>query len=552
MIKPLPQFSKPSQQVAQYQIFASSIAAVVIYFLMTALSVASAATINVTAAPGEVGCELIEAINSANTDMAIGGCSAGNGADEIRILGTHTFTAPFVDANSPRSYGDAALPIITTPVTITGVDTSAVIRRDTSNPVVLFRLINVINGDLTLKNVTVRDGNVDLPGGGDNTDTRGGGIYIFGNNANLSIIDSKILDNRGGSFGGGLYSSSANLVIIKNSMIAGNVSNSDAAFNLSNVAQRIEIEDSTIEGNVTNSRTSGICRAFLSDLQIKRSAIVQNEGSAISVSMGSLNLTDSTISGNAFSATSDVIFADIPAVHMSPGKGSQLSMLNTTIVNNRPTADQIGSNLATFGVSIIPPNSTTTESLSVVARNNIISANSRSGANRGSEGAEVDVFDDGGNFLSSNVTSEFTANIIGEAGISTADAINNITISDMTNLILTSDSPDPTSLNSIVNPLGQYGGPTKSHTLPPLSPARDAGTDGFFTLLGSLFFYEPGCRGEFLSIGPVPPYRLDQRSLSRPIGDFCDIGSTEFRNQDILDTCFVTKAANDNVIVYCL
>jgi hypothetical protein len=65
------------------------------------------------------------------------------------------------------------------------------------------------------------------------------------------------------------------------------------------------------------------------------------------------------------------------------------------------------------------------------------------------------------------------------------------------------NSPCPgTSANPTLDPLGDYGGPTKTYRLRPGSPAIDGGSDS-------------GCQ------------QVDQRGLARPEGLHCDIGAVE-------------------------
>jgi len=60
-------------------------------------TIAQAATITVTTSTiGGAGCDLADAINAANSDMAIGGCTAGSGDDTI------TFKAESQSSDYPK------------------------------------------------------------------------------------------------------------------------------------------------------------------------------------------------------------------------------------------------------------------------------------------------------------------------------------------------------------------------------------------------------------------------------------------------------------------
>ncbi|MBL4672164.1 MAG: hypothetical protein JKX81_07870 [Arenicella sp.] len=100
-------------------------------------------------------------------------------------------------------------------------------------------------------------------------------------------------------------------------------------------------------------------------------------------------------------------------------------------------------------------------------------------------------------------------------------------------------------------PLSLNGGPARTHALPPSSPAIDAATDGTAVNGGFINFYLPGCRGEEIGpIAPLPSYRPDQRGEARPVGGACDIGSYEAEELD--SHCYVVRAANGNVLTFCL
>ena len=113
---------------------------------------ALAATINVDG----TNCTLAEAIRSANTNTAVGGCTKGSGADTL-VLGpksTHTLTTV-----EDTTYGDTGLPLVTSTITIAGHGST--IERGAGAPD--FRLIAVSGtGKLTLEKLTLRGGYVCL------------------------------------------------------------------------------------------------------------------------------------------------------------------------------------------------------------------------------------------------------------------------------------------------------------------------------------------------------------------------------------------------------
>ena len=144
---------------------------VVTALLMAALAVAPvpvahAATINVTTTSGGTGgpdCTLRDAITSANTDTATGGCPAGSGADIINLAAGGTYTLTTEDNDEPLGDGPNGLPPVTSQITING--NGATIQRDPSYACPVddgssdFRIFHVDNpGDLTLNDLTVSNG----------------------------------------------------------------------------------------------------------------------------------------------------------------------------------------------------------------------------------------------------------------------------------------------------------------------------------------------------------------------------------------------------------
>ncbi len=519
-------------------------------------SQAIAATITVNAQINQSGCDLIEAIQSANQDFAVGGCVAGDEADEIIISGIHTLTMPFDNAGAPPPYGDAGLPTITTPIIISSSNSSSEIRREVNDPSNRFRIFNVIgsNASLTLNNIVVSGGDVEFDISGNDNATRGGGIYLFA--SELSLNQSTITNNAAVSFGGGIYSSSSK-IIISDSLITNNLANIISAMSL-NSDSEVVIANSTIENNRTRRGSGNVVSALLTEkLKIINSSIVNNASGGVNVQGGNLIMLDTTISGNIKDTSMlNSILESISGLQISgfSGANSRHSIVNSTITDNPPAGTLAPDFIDIHGIRVIPPNTTSSDTLVVLVRNTIVSGNGASGSNGTPEGHEIHVYDDGANFIADDIFFEFNNNIIGHAGISQSLALNNVTISSLDNQILTSDSVNPTELRDIINQLGNYGGPSPSHTLPADSPAIDNGLfDGEPVLvLGEGVYWEPGCRGEDFAPGTSPPYRNDQRGLSRPIGTNCDVGSTEFRDSDIISNCYVVKAVNNNIVTFCL
>lgn len=142
-------------------------------------------------------CSIIEAIENANADMQVhADCDTGSGSDTISLPtdAVLLFTTPH------NSVGGAnALPVITSTITILGNDAALV--RDT-NVAPDFRFFNVAaSGMLTLSDVAMRNGQVELSG--TNQLLLGGGAIV--NQGKLYIRNSNLSYNRA-SYGGAIYS----------------------------------------------------------------------------------------------------------------------------------------------------------------------------------------------------------------------------------------------------------------------------------------------------------------------------------------------------------
>lgn len=111
-------------------------------------------------------CTLKAAINAANTDQAVDGCIAGSpGADTIVLpAGIYLLTDPNnIDANADAT----ALPVIQSPITVTGADINATTLQVPDN-VTNLRFFRNIN-QLTLNNLTLKGGKVKRDGGAINS-----------------------------------------------------------------------------------------------------------------------------------------------------------------------------------------------------------------------------------------------------------------------------------------------------------------------------------------------------------------------------------------------
>ena len=201
---------------------------------------AATITVNSTADPGtdDAQCTLREAITSANTDTAFGGCVTGSGDDVINIGVTGTVNL------------SAELPDLSSNIEIVGPgdEQLTVTRPDTAER---FRIFSV-SGDttvVTISGMTISGGNVSLG-------NSGGGISNAG--GTLTITSSTISGNSAGNDGGGIFNNGGTLTITS-STISGNSARAGGVFSDTDLSgtSKTTITNSTISGNTATVRGGG-------------------------------------------------------------------------------------------------------------------------------------------------------------------------------------------------------------------------------------------------------------------------------------------------------
>ena len=322
---------------------------------------ANAATINVGV--GGAGCTLSDAIRSANQDVAIGSCTAGTiGADTISIPSqTITYTEA---AGDGYQYGNSALPLIASEITIEG--NGSTIEREVDGGATYndFRIIATeysnIEANLTLNSIVIANGyalySASIGYG------YGGGVYA-GADTSVTINDSTIKDNTSPGGGGGVYGWQDSTIRINNTTISGNSAvygggvmgdeSSDIIINESvitgnsaayggglylYVGTTMAVVNSTISNNTALSFGGGIravggnsatvrldvIGSTISDNTVSGVTLGGHKGGGISTYQASINITNSSISGNHANEYGSGL--DINA--------STLVMKNTTVSNN--------------------------------------------------------------------------------------------------------------------------------------------------------------------------------------------------------------------------
>jgi CSLREA domain-containing protein len=219
---------------------------------------ASAATITVDDTNDEINadgsCSLREAIQAANTDVAIDGCTAGDGADSVVVSpGTYTLAIAGADEDDNLT-GDLD---INSDIVLTGDDwQTTVIDADGIDRVLHVTCAPSGDGDdpclgvtqVTVRGLTLRNGN--LSGFG-----RGAGLYNTGAQSSpVTTVDNcRLTGNTAGD--GGAVGNEARL-FLRGSSVDGNTSTGDGG-GISNISQLL-IEDTRVSNNECAGLAGGI------------------------------------------------------------------------------------------------------------------------------------------------------------------------------------------------------------------------------------------------------------------------------------------------------
>ncbi len=437
---------------------------------------AFAAGINVDAT-----CTLRQAIYSANNDNAVSNsdCEDGSGADTIYIT---------EDATSNGVYAvQWHLHIITTEITIEGNNFTI----DGGDKYDIFRASE--NAKLTLNNMTLTRGAVDTVGNllyidsnaivninnssltDSHSNRNGGGLYLH--DGSLTIENSTISNNSAETDGGGIYAQGGT-VTIRNSVIRDNSAKSKGGGIVIRTDVRLTIENSTIANNSATGNGGGIYsigrenlgKVELATVIIKKSTIAGNistggHGGGILLDRTRATIEQSSIVGNS-----------------SPnGNGGGLHLYNTS---------------ATIENSTISVNSVTNgnggalydDRFNRITLTHVTVANNSANENR-----------NGGLRLGSlNAGKLYNSIVAGNTGTDCTGSLDE----HFGNLIENSGGCATPAITG--DPmLGDLIGSPAYHPLQSGSPAMDAADSSYCTA-------------------------KDQRDLTRPQGDDCDIGAYEF------------------------
>jgi len=422
------------------------------------------------------------------------------------------FTGPITLA--PPAAGGGPLRIDRS-VTVTGPSGGLVIRRRSTDPA--FRILRVGAGvTVRLENLTFRGGKTDLGGGGlinygtltlanckvtDNESTRGGGG--IDNYGPLTLTGSVVARNTA-PLGAGIANHNDRRVTLTNSTVTRNLGTGIRDGSGSLVIRHSAITYNTGGGiahsnrdtvvldhvRVVGNTSSGVALYF-ANTTVDNSTIAQNLGGGITVSRGRVTIRNSTISGNLGGGIS---------AHAVVRGGVEIRLTNSTVSGN--TAGVGG------GIFV---RDDTYGSARVYLVNTTVAFNTATGwgggvAQNGYEDAWLD--------FTNSIVAQNSAPVAPDVGLgsgpysqvtATHSLIGDGTGSGIPNEggnLVGNVPPYAAPIDPLLGLLSKNGGTTAMHALLAGSPAIDAGTS-------------EGCPA------------TDQRGVTRPQGEACDMGSFE-------------------------
>lgn len=241
-------------------------------------------------------CTLADQIRSANTNTAVGFCPAGTSLDVITIADDIILTEP--------------LPPITGTITIEGGGHT--ISGDNQ-----FRIFDVEGGNLTIRNLTLTEGNAPVAENGgalrlglgaqvtvesvrfsENSGFQGGAISTSDGAARLSIRNSDFLRNSSRSYGGGIIAEGGIIDITGSSFQRNQADYYGGA--IAAHAGRMSISNSTFAGN--RAYGGGAVEVFVAEATLTHVTMMNNlarhmHGNAIHRTAGVVNLRNSIVGG---------------------------------------------------------------------------------------------------------------------------------------------------------------------------------------------------------------------------------------------------------------
>ena len=272
-------------------------------------------------------CSLREAINAANTNLAVDACPAGSATGEDTIVFDLDSSATTITVGSRLHVirGAAGLVIDggqTADLTVSGGGTSGVFEIGSGAKV-------------AMEGITVSDGFASRSAGGaidnlgtltltdstvsGNTAEYGGGIL---NDGDLTLVNSTVSGNTAAQSGGGIanFNDPGDTAKIENSTIAGNTASGGTGGGIFGAGGPMVIENSTVTDNAYSASSgpcalNGMCGAVVngSSVEVRSTIISGNDGADVynagEITSGGYNLvgsvTEADTATGGFDATAD-------------------------------------------------------------------------------------------------------------------------------------------------------------------------------------------------------------------------------------------------------
>ena len=263
---------------------------------------------------GTGNCTLRDAIESSNSNTAVGGCVAGDNNDLIVFD-----PSDFPPQGSTTVTLSSSLPTITSHTTIMGPGKDQlVIDADQTGRV------------LYLKDATVSISDLSITGGSFDAYIPGAGILL--DSSSLAVSNALITNNKTPSWrGGGIYGRRDSSIAINNTTLSNNSAAFGGAIVLVSRA-KLDMVNSTVSGNRAMSdvlRGAGLYVFAKSSLNLSNSTVSGNssdhEGGGVAVNDSRATISNTTISNNSA--------AYLGAGLMSSGY-AQVNIINSVVAGN--------------------------------------------------------------------------------------------------------------------------------------------------------------------------------------------------------------------------
>jgi CSLREA domain-containing protein len=408
-------------------------------------------------------CSLREAIRSANTDLAIGGCAAGSGADTITLPpGTYVLTIPNSPLNpNPEDEQNATtgdLDILAD-LTIAGSGEKSTIV-DGNGAALADRVFDVRGAiNVFFNEIAIRNGSEPSGAAG------GGGVSNAGN---VTFTETIITGNGTGSGGGGISNAAGAASVFVRSMIAGNFAAASGGGVRNGLGASVIFIDTTISGNTANVSGGGVSNndgvASFTNSTVSGNISVNEGGGIFNSAVSTSNIVNSTFSGNRSNLSGG-------GVH-----GGTTNLSNATLTANVADSDANGTGDG-GGVA----------ATALTTKNSIIGGNTDSSPPPGVVSPDCQ-----------GVLTSQSYNLIGN----NTGCTGTIGPGDKVGSAASPIAPG-------LAPLANNGGSSFTHSLLVSSPAHNGGSPA-----------HPGGSGDACAV-------TDQRGVPRPQGGRCDMGSFE-------------------------